>query len=201
MESPAFIIMAAYLFYFNNLFDNFHFYLFALWLIHYGYRSFFFPLRISNVKKNFPFSVMLMALVFNFLNAYVQGENIVHGVQYYESIDIFNWNVILGTSFFVFGFVTHVHSDHIILDQKKLASGQYIIPQGWLFRFVSNPNYLGEILQWLGWAILLNCIASWSFFLFTLANLWPRAISNHRWYRSKFEDYPVDRKIIIPFIY
>ena len=37
------------------------------------------------------------------------------------------------------------------------------------------------------------------FVLFTLSNLYPRAISSHRWYLEKFPDYPKDRKAIIPF--
>jgi 3-oxo-5-alpha-steroid 4-dehydrogenase 1 len=35
----------------------------------------------------------------------------------------------------------------------------------------------------------------------SLANLVPRAIATHRWYREKFPDYPKDRKILIPFVW
>jgi len=38
------------------------------------------------------------------------------------------------------------------------------------------------------------------FFLWTIFNLVPRAISHHHWYKEKFEDYPKERKIIIPKI-
>jgi hypothetical protein len=30
--------------------------------------------------------------------------------------------------------------------------------------------------------------------------LLPRAISHHKWYKEEFEDYPKERKIIIPKI-
>ena len=33
----------------------------------------------------------------------------------------------------------------------------YKIPVGGLFRWVSSPNYFGELLEWTGWAI-----ATWS---------------------------------------
>ncbi|MHA1224721.1 MAG: hypothetical protein ACTSP3_15975 [Candidatus Heimdallarchaeaceae archaeon] len=52
-----------------------------------------------------------------------------------------------------------------------------------------------------GWAI---AVWSWPAFLFamwTLANLLPRAKSNHDWYKDKFPDYPKERKAIIPFIF
>ena len=32
-------------------------------------------------------------------------------------------------------------------------------------------------------------------------NLWIVAIDTHKWYKAKFEDYPLSRKAIIPFVY
>ena len=51
----------------------------------------------------------------------------------------------------------------------------------------------------------LLAIACWSlpalsFFLFTVANLGPRAIHYHRWYREQFADYPPQRKALLPFL-
>ena len=37
------------------------------------------------------------------------------------------------------------------------------------------------------------------FVFFTAANLVPRAVSHHRWYQEKFDDYPA-RKAVIPFV-
>ena len=36
------------------------------------------------------------------------------------------------------------------------------------------------------------------FFLWTVCNLFPRAISNHNWYKNKFPNYPKERKAVIP---
>ncbi len=38
----------------------------------------------------------------------------------------------------------------------------------------------------------------WSFAAWTAANLVPRAIAHHRWYRQRFPDYPPERKALIP---
>ena len=65
---------------------------------------------------------------------------------------------------------------------------------------LSNPNYLGEFIEWLGWAIMTWSWAGLVFFLWTVCNLFPRAISNHNWYQNKFEDYPKERKAVIPNI-
>jgi hypothetical protein len=44
---------------------------------------------------------------------------------------------------------------------------------------VSCPNYLGEILEWIGWAIATWSLAGWVFAIWTMANLAPRAFTNH----------------------
>ena len=77
----------------------------------------------------------------------------------------------------------------------------YHVPRGFLYKFVSSPNYLGEIIEWLGWAILTLSPAGLVFFLWTAANLIPRARSNHKWLISNVENYPESRKSIFPYIY
>ena len=62
-------------------------------------------------------------------------------------------------------------------------------------------DYLGEIIQWVGWAILTRSWAGSSFALFTFCNLAPRAVANHRWYRKTFADYPAERKILLPGLF
>lgn len=36
------------------------------------------------------------------------------------------------------------------------------------------------------------------FVFFSIANLGPRAMATHKWYRQKFPNYPPNRKAIIP---
>ena len=43
-------------------------------------------------------------------------------------------------------------------------------------------------------------LAGLIFFFWTLANLLPRALSNHEWLKREFEDYPKNRKAVIPGI-
>jgi 3-oxo-5-alpha-steroid 4-dehydrogenase 1 len=50
----------------------------------------------------------------------------------------------------------------------------------------------------LGFANLVT--AGLAFAVWTAANLIPRALAYHRWYRQEFYDYPPQRKAILPFV-
>ena len=67
-----------------------------------------------------------------------------------------------------------------------------------MYKWVSCPNYLGEMLIWFGWAIAAWSQVALAFALWTVANLAPRARSHHRWYQDKFENYPEKRRALVP---
>jgi protein-S-isoprenylcysteine O-methyltransferase Ste14 len=75
------------------------------------------------------------------------------------------------------------------------------VPQGGLYRWVSSPNYLGEIVQWAGWALATWSLPGVAFAVWTAANLVPRAQANQLWYRQRFPDYPPERKALIPGVW
>ena len=87
------------------------------------------------------------------------------------------------------------------MNLRKPGETGYKIPQGGFYRWVSAPNYFGELLEWLGWAIATWSLAGFSFLVYTAANLGPRAITNHKWYLEKFDDYPEERKALVPFLF
>jgi len=103
---------------------------------------------------------------------------------------------------FLAGWVINLHSDSIIRNLRQAGDSGHYIPRGGMFRYVTSANYLGELVEWLGWALLTWSWAGAVFALWTFANLAPRAATHHRWYREKFgEDYPAQRKRLLPFIY
>ena len=105
----------------------------------------------------------------------------------------------MGVTLFALGFGLNVHSDRVLRSLRAPGETGYRIPFGGGFAYVSAPNYLGEILEWLGFALAAQTLAAWAFAAFTVANLAPRALSNHRWYRERFPDYPLRRRALIPF--
>lgn len=145
-------------------------------------------------------SIALLAFVFNLLNAYVQSRWVSHYADY-DSDEWFWVRFSGGMVVFAGGMAVNVWADKVLMGLKREGSG-YKIPKGGLFEYVSCPNYLGEIVEWLGWALMTWSWAGFGFFLYTFANLVPRASSNHEWYLQKFgEDYPRKRKAVIPFFY
>ncbi|KAJ1969641.1 hypothetical protein IWQ62_000491 [Dispira parvispora] len=77
---------------------------------------------------------------------------------------------------------------------------QYIIPRSGLFELVSCPHYFGEVVEWCGFALVAQSPAAWLFVFATLANLLPRAMHTHWWYKRTFPEYPRKRKALIPFV-
>lgn len=171
----------------------------VLWLLHYSYRAFLFPVLMRPSDRSFPVILVLFAVGFNILNGYNNAGALIESGQRGEPL--LSWHFLVGLVVFATGFVMHVHSDAIIRGLRSDNDGGYGIPRGGMFRWVSSPHYLGEMLQWAGWAVMTWSLAGLAFALFTVCNLLPRAIANQRWYRRQFEHYPEQRKILIPGIY
>ncbi len=200
MESPA--IWAFLIIYSmgQNSADTVALTFLGIWLVHYTHRSLIFPFRISNKNKRMPLLIVALGFLFNIFNAYVTARWVSHFGDY----DI-GWlespHFLLGLSMFVAGLYLNIRSDNILFALRKRKKGGYGIPYAGPFIRLSCPNYLGEIIEWMGWALLTWSSAGTAFALFAAANLVPRAIAHHQWYRSKFTDYPADRKILIPGIF
>jgi steroid 5-alpha reductase family enzyme len=121
-------------------------------------------------------------------------------LRHYENSWLLSWQFIMGVILFIAGFYINKTADEKLRKLRAGSPEEYVIPQGWLFRFISSPHYFGEIIEWGGWALATWSMPGLAFFIFTFANLFPRAIASHKWYRSYFPGYPEKRKAIIPFV-
>ena len=147
-----------------------------------------------------PILIVGMGFLFNGFNAYVIARWISHFGEY-DDLWLQSPHFLLGLTIFAFGLILNIRSDNILLALRKRKKGSYGIPYAGPFSVISCPNYLGEIMEWFGWALLTWSSAGTAFALYAAANLIPRAIAHHQWYRAKFTDYPSDRKILIPSIF
>jgi len=196
MELPIFVSMLILWVCSDRRFEIVPLVFLILFQIHYFERVFIFPFLIKG-KSRMPITVMLMGISFNILNAMMQGYWIFH-VAYEEPHALFvqagtswfySWQFILGFCLFLAGFIINLHSDHIIRNLRKDENDtKHYLPKGGLFNYVTSANYFGEIIEWLGFAILTWSISGFVFFLWTFANLVPRAAAIYKRYKNEFAD-------------
>lgn len=197
MELPSFLIILFFsIFFIRNFYALF---LAAIWLLHYFYRTFIFPFRLHTKDKKMPLSIILSAICFNGVNATLNGYFLTHFATYQIS-NFFDSRFYLGTFLLIIGTIIHMQSDRILINLRKPGESGYKIPYGFLFKYVSCPNFFGEIVVWTGYSIMAWNIASLSFLIWTIANVLPRGLKHHKWYMSHFNDYPMNRKAVFPFI-
>jgi len=173
--------------------------IYGLWVAHYINRSFIYPFRQKNKRKEIPVLIVVSAICFNIVNGFFNGYYLGNFAGYDQSW-LYSIPFILGLCIFIAGMVVNMRADHILLNLRKPGEEGYKIPKGNMFKYVSCPNLLGEIIEWTGFALLAMNPAALSFAVWTVANLLPRAVAHHRWYKNKFEDYPQERTAVIPYL-
>jgi hypothetical protein len=201
MEAPAVIIFAL-CFAMGTAPKNLPLVLFfGLWELHYIHRAFIYPWTIRDGHKKMPIAVILLGFGFNLGNAYANGRYLFTISGGYSENWLFDPRFLIGGIFFLAGFIINRWADLALRALRKPGETHYSIPMGGLFHWVSCPNYLGEIIEWIGWALATWSLPGLAFAVWTFANLAPRALSYHAWYYANFPEYPKNRKALIPWIW
>ncbi len=200
MESPGLIILPTLFFLGEAVKTPVHYILLALYVCHYLNRCLIFPLRTRTQGKRMPVAIMGSAIFFNLVNTSTMGIWLGWYATYTVAW-LWSWQFILGALLFVFGVLVNVDSDNRLLRLRAPGETGYKIPQGGLFRWVSCPNLFGEMVEWIGYALMGWNVAVLGFAVWTFANLAPRARDHHRWYLEKFAEYPKGRRAVIPFLW
>lgn len=85
-----------------------------------------------------------------------------------------------GLLLFTGGMLMHIKSDGILQRLRRRNEKGYKIPRGFLFESVTAPNYLGECLEWVGFAIFAWSLPAFAHAAFVISLLLPRALQYHR---------------------
>ena len=194
MESPSLVLFGAIFFSGPHRGEPLPLALWAMWTLHYANRTVVYPLRIKS-NKRMPIAIVAMAIVFNTTNATMNATWITALGTYGALSPRF----VLGAALFACGMFVNMDADRRLFALRASQNG-YAIPRGGLYELVSCPNYLGEITEWIGWAIASWSLGGLAFALFTIGNLAPRALANHAWYKRTFADYPPARRALVPWI-
>lgn len=204
MEAPVFVMMLVLWLVSNRVADIPRLVFLLFFQIHYFQRSFIFPFRLRG-KSSMAISVVAIGVVFNLLNAVMQGGWIfyVSPSDYYTLSWLWSPQFVIGTLVFFMGMIINQQSDNIIRNLRKNGNETYHLPQKGMFKYVTSANYFGELVEWIGFAILTWSWAGAVFAVWTFANLAPRAAKIHEQYKRDYPDQIKNStlKCIIPFIY
>jgi 3-oxo-5-alpha-steroid 4-dehydrogenase 1 len=198
MEAPAALVFAACFVLGREVHTIAGLAFFALWEAHYVYRAFIYPLGLRGKDRRMPVVVAAMAFAFNTVNGYLNGRYLFTFSGGYAAAWLADVRFLAGLALFVTGYLINRQADRTLRNLRQTGESGYKIPDGGLYRWVSCPNYLGEIVEWAGWAVATWSLAGLAFALWVAANLAPRAWAHHRWYRERFPDYPRGRKALVP---
>jgi len=200
MELPSLLIMLYFLVTGTHSREGYTWILFGLWILHYANRALVFPFRIRARGKRMPLVIVLSAIFFNLVNAGLNGYYLAElaAVGKYGTGWMGSISFTLGLALFAFGMYINIRSDNILIHLRSQGETGYRVPEGFLFRYISSPNLLGEIIEWAGFALMAWNLPALAFAVWTYANLVPRALSHHRWYKENFPDYPRNRGALTP---
>lgn len=199
MESPTLIIPLSFLFFYSGR-NPYNTILLLIWLSHYFHRTVIYPFTISSPKKPFSILIMSWGFLFNVINSYINFYFLFAITQRNDIHFLTDLHFMGGLLLFFSGYAVNKNSDGLLRKLRADGKTGYSIPRGGLYRWISVPNYLGEIVEWGGWALMVWSLPGLAFLLFTIANLLPRALKIHKWYGETFSSYPEERKAIIPFL-
>lgn len=204
MEAPVFVAMLVLWWLSDRRTDYVRLVFLLLFEAHYFHRSFIFPLQLRGHNR-MPWAIVGMGALFNTLNAFMQGGWIfyISPADMYPASWLRSLPFIAGVVIFAAGMFINIQSDTIIRNLRQPGDTAHYLPKGGMFRYVAGANYLGEFMEWAGFALLTWSWAGAVFALWTFANLAPRAARTHDLYASEFpEEFdPQKVKRIIPFIY
>jgi 3-oxo-5-alpha-steroid 4-dehydrogenase 1 len=208
MEFPIFILMLGLW-----SFSPYRFHLMSIVFLiifesHYAQRALIFPFLMKG-KGKMPIAIMIMGICFNILNAAMQGYWL-----FYEAYNItpnaypdpwlYSPQFIIGLILFITGYVINLRSDKTIRNLRKDENDtKHYLPTSGMFKYVTSANYFGELAEWLGFAILTWSMSGFVFFIWTFANLVPRANAIYKRYQKKFPEEMKGKRLkrVIPFIY
>jgi 3-oxo-5-alpha-steroid 4-dehydrogenase 1 len=109
--------------------------------------------------------------------------------------DLITW---IGLATFAAGTVINGYHHLLLANLRARGSTEYVIPRGGLFAVIVCPHYLGELLAWLGIALVSRQLAMYIWFFGETAYLLIRSRNTLKWYRAKFPQMAGNVRGLLP---
>ncbi|KAG0702874.1 3-oxo-5-alpha-steroid 4-dehydrogenase-domain-containing protein [Suillus ampliporus] len=195
----------------------------SIFILHYLNRAIISPLRTPSRSKSH-IIVPLNAIVFNLANGALMGTYLSSpAASAFLTGALSRPCFWAGMLLWACGFAGNILHDEVLLNIRRNAKAKgkrnenqigkehYAIPHGYLYRYISYPNYFCEWAEWFGYALAaapLPALMSlpetiqppWLFLWSEVLLMIPRAYKGHRWYHKNFPEYPKERKAVVPFV-
>ena len=197
MELPALVLMPVIALAGPSEKNEVSYLLISVWVLHYANRTLIFPFKLKTENKKMPLVIVCSAIFFNGVNGFLNGYLL--GYMHPQLLDLDSLHVLLGGFIFLTGMIINRWADRSLIALREQQQG-YQIPKGGLFEYISCPNHFGEIIEWVGFALIAWNLPAVTFAIWTFCNLSPRSLNHHNWYKERFDKYPHNRKAIIPYI-
>ena len=169
----------------------------ALWLLHYGHRGLIWCWLVPKRDGRVSMSLLMSSISFNLINGGLIGWYMAYVAAYPEQW-LLDPRAIVGILLFVLGAKVNIWSDYRMRRLRMESTDRSVVPSGGPFNYVCCPNLAGEIIEWIGFALLTWSLPGLAFALWTIANLVPRALWRRDWYRENFDTFPKARAALVP---
>lgn len=186
-----------------------------LWSIHF-FRRFTEVLFVHRYTRTMPYGESIGASVYYWGFGFWIGYSANYNLEYSSP----TWSILIpGIVLFTIGEIGNCLA-HVMLAQLRgdafrlcrstsnlLVPSRRIMPNTWLFKLVSCPNYTFEIITWLGYGLAVFTLPAALFFISSVITLLIYGYKKHKAYKVYFDGndgrplYPPRRKALIPFIF
>ena len=207
MEFPGLLVFPLVFMGGRNALEPVPLFFLCVWTIHYANRALITPLLMRvqpGSQSSFALNVVIAGWITLSLHGYFNAAYISELSDQYNISWFSDPRFISGLIIYLVGFSINIYSDTILRNLRSLKptpnEPRYKVPYGGLFKWVSCPQYFGEILSFVGFAVMTWNLGAVFVLAMTAGNLIPRARYTHKWFHKNFENYPAERKAIIPFI-
>jgi 3-oxo-5-alpha-steroid 4-dehydrogenase len=109
---------------------------------------------------------------------------------------------MLGVLVFAFGELLNGYHHWLLARLRAPGVRIYGVPRGGLFGWVASPHYLGEILSFVGYAMMSDLLPVWGNALVVSAYLASRANTTLKWYQREMPlRIPLGWRRLVPLAY
>ena len=169
----------------------------GLWLAHYGHRGLVWCWLVPKRDATVSLTMCTASIGFNLVNGALLGWFMGHVADYPDGW-LTDPRFVVGVGLFLAGAALNVWADYRLRHIRQRNTSQRVVPTGGPFNAVCCPNLAGEIIEWVGFALVTWSLPGLAFALWTIANLVPRALWRRNWYREHFDDFPQRRSALFP---